>query len=353
MRTKLAIIALTSFAISAACLGGAFALGGRQLGDANFNFGDFGGGFGLPRCDIAASPAATAETRNIPWQDGSDARAAIAIPATTHYQAGSGDQLVVRGDPAIISHVRVHDGVVGLDCNTGFMHWGGEERVDVTLPGQRTFRKFEMLGSGDMQLSGLSQPDAKIEVAGSGTVETDGNVKNLNLEISGSGTVQSKGQTDDLRVNVNGSGKMHLADLAAKDTHVDISGSGKVDVAPQNSLNVDVSGSGTIILHSEPKSIDTDISGSGKIIHANGTVEDRHERHARLEHRHQLIRVTDAEIGNDIGNVVQEALADGRKPDPDQIRAAEDKLKQRIRARVAEELANADVGDDRDRDNDR
>ena len=353
MRTKLAIIALTSFAISAACLGGAFALGGRQLGDANFNFGDFGGGFGLPRCDIAASPAATAETRNIPWQDGSDARAAIAIPASTHYQAGSGDQLVVRGDPAIISHVRVHNGVVGLDCSDGFLHWGHDERIDVTLPGQRTFRKFEMEGSGDMQLSGLSQSDAKIEVAGSGTVETDGNVKNLNLEISGSGTVQSKGQTDNLRVNVNGSGKMQLADLAAKDTHVDISGSGKVDVAPQNSLNVDVSGSGTIILHSEPKSIDTDISGSGKIIHANGTVEDRHERHARLEHRHQLIRVTDAEIGNDIGNVVQEALADGRKPDPNQIRAAEDKLKQRIRARVAEELANADVGDDRDRDNDR
>lgn len=348
MRTKLAIIALSSFAISAACLGGAFALGGRQLGDANFNFGE---GFGLPRCDVAASPAATADTRSIPWQDGSDDRAVIAIPASTHYQAGSGDQLVVRGDPAIISHVRVHNGVVGLDCSDGFLHWGHDERIDVTLPGKRTFRKFEMEGSGDMQLSGLSQPDAKIEVAGSGTVETDGTVKNLNLEISGSGTVQSKGQTNDLRVNVNGSGKMQLADLAAKDAHVDISGSGKVDVAPQNSLNVDISGSGSIYLHSEPKSIDTDISGSGKIIHANGTVEDRHERHARLEHRHQLIRVTDAEIRNDIGAAVQEALADGGAPDPDRIHAAEDKLRERIRTRVAEELANADVGDD-DKDSD-
>jgi len=341
MRTKLAVIALSSFAISAACLGGAFALGGQQLGDANFNFD----GFGQPRCDVSASPTATADTRSIPWQDGSDDRAVIAIPARTHYQAGSGDQLVVRGDPAIISHVRVHNGTVELDCSDGFMHWGHDDRIDVTLPGQRTFRKFEMLGSGDMQLSGLSQPEAKIEVAGSGTVETDGNVRNLNLEISGSGTVESKGQTDDLRAEVNGSGKMRLADLAAKDAHVDISGSGKVDVAPQNSLNVDISGSGTITLHSEPKSVQTDISGSARIIHSNGTVEDRHERHAWLEDRHErvIIRITDAEIGNAVGDVVQQALADGRAPD--QIHAAEAKLKERIRSRVAEELAHADVGD--------
>jgi hypothetical protein len=174
-------------------------------------------------------------------------------------------------------------------------------------------------------------------------------VRNLNLEISGSGTVESKGQTDDLRAEVNGSGKMRLADLTAKDAHVDISGSGKVDVAPQNSLNVDISGSGTITLHSEPKSVQTDISGSGRIIHANGTVEDRHERHARLEGQHErVIRITDAEIGDAVGDVVQEALAHGDAPDPDQIHAAQTKLKEQIRARVAQELAHADVGDDDD-----
>jgi Putative auto-transporter adhesin, head GIN domain len=344
MRTKLAIIALSSFAISAACLGGAFALGGRQLGDANFNFD----GFGLPRCEASASPAATAETRTLPW-DGNSDRVAVAFPANTHYQAGSGDQLVVRGDPAIISHVRVHNGTVELDCHDGFMHFGREDRIDVTLPGRRTFRTFEMLGSGDMQLAGLSQQDAKLSLEGSGTIESDGKVDNLSLEIDGSGTIQSKGQSDDLHVEVNGSGKLGLADLAAKNANVDISGSGKVDVAPQDSLHVDISGSGTIYLHSEPKSIQTDISGSGKIIHANGTVEDRRERHARLEGQHErVVRITDAEIGNAVGDVVQEALANGDAPDPDQIHAAEAKLKERIRARVAQELAHADLGDDDD-----
>ena len=348
MRTKLAIIALSSFAVSAACLGGAFALGGGQLGDATFNFSDFGGGFGLPSCGISGSPAATAETRSLPWQDGNDDRAAIAIPAVTHYQAGSGDQLVVRGDPAILSHIHVRNGTVELDCRNNFMHWGKENRIDVTLPGKRTFQKFEMLGSGDMQLNGLSQPETKVEIDGSGTIETEGNVNKLHLEIDGSGTVQSKGQTDDVRVEVNGSGNVKLADLVNKDAHVDISGSGKVEIAPQNSLNVDISGSGTIYLKSEPKNIESDFSGSGRIIHPNGTVGDRHERHAELEgkYRHHAIYVGSGRDGHEINAIVQEAVRNGRAPDPDRLQAAEEKLNAKIREKVVKELDKVNLDDD-------
>ncbi len=342
MRTKLAVIALSSFAVSAVCLGGAFALGGNQIGDAVFNFDDMG----LARCDASGSPAATSDTRTLPW-DGEGDKVAIAIPANAHYQAGQGDQLVVRGDPAIIAHVRVHNGTVDLDCHNGFMHFGREDRIDVTLPGRRTFRTFEMLGSGDMQLSGLSQQDAKLSMEGSGTIETDGKVDNLKLEIDGSGTIRSSGQTNDLNVEVNGSGTIKLADLAAKNANIDISGSGKVDVSPQDSLDADISGSGTIYLHSEPKTIHTDFSGSGRLVHPNGTVQDRHEeRHAQLEKRHERrIRVIDEETGSEIEAVVQKAAANGQAPDPDEIQAATAKLKDRIRARVARELANADIGD--------
>ena len=346
MRTKLALIALSGFTVSAVCLGGAFALSGGQLGDAAFNFGDIGDSFGLPRCEAVGTPATTAETRSVPWDGGGD-RAAIAIPATTHYQAGSGDQLVVKGDPAIISHIRVHNGVVSLDCRNGFMNWNNGNRVDVTLPGRRTFQKFELMGSGNMQLNGLSQPEARVEIDGSGTIETEGKVDKLHLEIDGSGTVQSKGQTDDVRVEVNGSGNVRLADLVNKDAHVDISGSGKVEIAPQNSLNVDISGSGTIYLKTEPKSIESDFSGSGKIIHPNGTVEDRHERHAELErkYRHHADDSSGDVNGDEINAIVREAVRNGRAPDPDRLQAAEERLNAKIRDKVAKELDKVDLDD--------
>ncbi len=328
MRTQLAIIAVSAFAVSAVSLGGAFALGGNAIGNAVFDFG----GFDLPRCDAMGTPTSTATTRALPW-DGDSDRAAVALPANTHYQAGVGDQLVVKGDPEIIAHVRVRNGVVELDCRGGFFHFGRTDRVDVTLPGKRSFRRFELLGSGDMQLAGLSQPEARLLLAGSGTIEAEGTVDKLNVDLRGSGTVAAKGKTDDLNVDVKGSGKINLGDLAARNVDIDIAGSGKVDVAPQDALNVDVAGSGTVYLRSEPKSIDTHFAGSGRIVHTDGSVEGRHhERHARADDT----AIRDAAL---------RVLENSDNPDSDALTRAKADLRARIRARVVEEIANAPLGD--------
>jgi len=304
MRTKLAIIAVSGFAVSAVCLGGALALGGNQLGNAIFGT-DVASLINLPRCDVTADPVATATSRTLSW-NGDGERAAIALPANIHWRAGSGDQLIVAGDPTLISHIRVKDGLVSLDCNGDF-HLGKNERVDVTLPGRRTFKTFALLGTGDAELSGLSQPDVKLSIAGSGDIQADG-------------------KTDNLTVDVRGSGNLKLSDLAAKNVDVDIKGSGKAEVAPQDSLNVSLAGSGTIYLRNEPRKIETSIHGSGTIVHPDGTRQDRgHGRHARAE---------DAAIRA----AVLEALASDGDSDNDEMERAKDRLKARIRARIAHEL---------------
>jgi hypothetical protein len=307
MRTKLAIIAVSGLAISAVCLGGAFALGGHAIGNAVFGT-DLSSLADLPRCDTKAQPVATASSRSLPW-DGNGDRAAVALPANVHYQAGSGDQLVVKGDPDFIAHIRVKDGLIALDCNGNF-HLGKDDRIDVTLPGRRTFKSFALLGTGDVQLDGLSQPEVKLTVAGEGDI-------------------RANGKTENLKVDVRGSGNLKLGDLAAKSVDVDIKGSGKVEVAPQDSLNVDLAGSGTIYLRSEPKKIETSIHGSGNIIHPDGTRQGgrSYERHARAQDA--MIRMA-----------VLQALENDGDTDRDEMKRAKARLKARIRARVAQELAN-------------
>ena len=339
MRTKLAVIAVSGFAISAVCLGGAFALGGNAVGNAVFDFG----GFDLPRCDTTGQGSATADTRSLAW-DGSD-RAAVALPANTHYQAGQGDQLVVKGDPAIISHIRIHDGVVGLDCHGGAF-FGRDRRIDVTLPGKRTFRTFEVMGIGDMQLSGLSQSEVALKVAGTGTITADAKVSKLDMDVSGDGTVEAKGQTDKLNVDVSGSGKIRAGELTANDATVDISGLGNIEVAPEGALNVDMSGAGTIYLKKEPRSIQSDISGAGRIVHPDGESQgsSRHMRHARA-------------YGPDVGLIVQQAVEQAARAQDreeqenstaqsqrsrDEIEIAKTHLRERIRAEVARELEKAE-----------
>jgi len=305
MRTKLAIIAVSGFAISAVCLGGAFALGGNVAGNAVFDFG----GFDQPRCDTMGQPTVTADTRSLAWE-GED-RAAVALPANIHYRAGNGDKLIVKGDPEVVAHVRVRNGVVELDCHGGHFNLGRDNRLDITLPG-RAFKSFDLLGVGDMQLADLSQPDVKITLAGSGNIE-------------------ASGKTDNLGVNIRGSGKITLGELVAKTADVSIAGSGTVEVAPQDALDVSIAGSGNIYLKNEPKKLQTSIAGSGRIVHPDGETQSvpRHNRHARAEEA--IIR-----------SAIMAATANDNDADQD-LERAKAELNAKIKERVARELSNAEV----------
>ena len=377
MRSNLALIAISGFAVSAVCLGGAFALGGEAVGDAIMGVGNFG----QPSCQVGGPLT----SRTLPWDGGND-RVAVEMHADATYQAGSGDQLVIKGDPGMVSHVYVRDGVVGIDCRNNF-HFGKSPRLELTLPG-RPFRTFEQRGSGNMRLAGLVQPDTKLSIEGSGDIQADAKVERLTVRVAGSGDVTATGSAGALDVNLEGSGDVKLSGLATKSAHVKIDGSGNVEVAPQDAsrvdvisegsgdfeaagttnnltvsvegsgdmklgrlaagivnvgihgsgnvdvaprdaLKVEIDGSGDVTLRNEPKKIETSIAGSGDIIHADGTRQSRHsERHARTD--------------EDLGAVIDRAAAEGRAPEPDELERAKAKLKARIRHEIAQGLAGED-----------
>jgi Putative auto-transporter adhesin, head GIN domain len=381
MRGKLVAVAVTGFAISAVCLGGAFALGGEGVGNTLLDVGNFG----QPRCDVTGSSGGA--SRSLPWNGLGD-RVAIDFAADTIYRAGSGDQLIVRGDPAVISHVFVRDGVVGIDCRHNGSFFRDTPRIEVTLPG-RAFRTFEQRSSGDMRITGLSQPDAKLAIEGSGNIQADGKVERLSVRVAGSGDItatgsagaldvdlqgsgnvslgglvtksahveingsgnveiaprdasrvdiagsgsgdfEATGTADSLTVAVQGSGDMNLGSLVANSVNVNVRGSGNVEIAPRDALKVDIAGSGNVTLRNEPTKIETQIVGSGDIIHVDGTRQTRHsrERHARAD--------------DDLGVVIDRAVANGTSPDHDELERAKAKLKARIRHQVAQALAGDD-----------
>lgn len=245
MSTKLALIALSGFAVSVACLGAAAAFEAGGTLAHSISFGDFD----LPRCDL--SPTGQSATRSLNW-DGSDT-AGVALVANVHYRRGQGDQLVVKGDSALVPHVVIEDGSVRLDCRARGLR---NMRLDVTLPG-RTFQSFSLAGVGDMTLEGIDQRD-------------------LQLHLAGAGNISASGKTENLELHVAGAGDAKLAQLAADRVSLHVAGSSNIDVAPKGDLDIHIAGSGTVTLHSEPRSIETHISGSGRIVHADGSVSGRH-----------------------------------------------------------------------------
>jgi Putative auto-transporter adhesin, head GIN domain len=313
MAYKLATIAVIGLAASATCMGAAAAIGGKDFGNG---FDDFSLFSGKPRCEVIAG--ATAGSRTLDW-DGSD-HLGLSVNGHASYAPGSGDKVLVSGDPQILAHLRVHDGDIEMDCR------GWHDRTKdlaITLPG-REFRKFDIAGGGNLILDKLDQAGLKIDIAGSGSVRAQGRIDDLDIDvagsgkadlnqitarqasieiagsgsvrasgkidtlkmeiagsgdadfdqitarqaevgIAGSGTIRAKGSIDDVNIEIEGSGRADFGEVTTRTAKVEIGGHGNVDIAPSEAAKIEISGSGDVNLHSNPKRLDSDISGSGRI----------------------------------------------------------------------------------------
>jgi hypothetical protein len=272
---KLAIIAIIGLTASAACIGAAAAIGGKDFGNG------FDGDFSLfdsrPRCEAVAG--ATATSRDIDW-DGSD-HVGLAIYGPATYAPGTNDKLHVTGDPQVLAHLRVRDGTIEMDCH-GWRDRAGD--ITLTLPG-REFRIFSLDGGGNLTINGLNQTDVTIAIGGAGKVRANGKLETIKLaiggsgnidfdqitarhakaNIGGSGTIRAKGAIDDLDIGIGGSGTADFGAVTSRTVDVHIGGHGNVDIAPSQMAKISIGGSGDVTLHSNPKELETHIGGSGQI----------------------------------------------------------------------------------------
>jgi hypothetical protein len=234
---KLAIVAVIGLTASAACMGAAAAIGGKNFGDG-MDFSMFGD---RPSCEAVAG--ATATSRTLDW-DGSD-HVGLAVGGHATYTPGTDNQVHVSGDPQVVAHVRVRNGNIEMDCNNHGLFHDATSSLQITLPGQE-FKKFGIAGSGNLLLQKLDQPLLKVSIAGSGSIRADGKVQNADIHIAGSGDVD-------------------LGQVAAQIVTVHIAGSGNTDIAPSNEADIHIAGSGDVNLHTNPKILDQHIAGSGRI----------------------------------------------------------------------------------------
>jgi hypothetical protein len=274
MAYKLATIAVIGLTASAVCMGAAAAIGGKDFGNG---FDDFSFFDSKPRCEAVAGGTAT--SRDLDW-DGSD-RFGLAVQGRASYTPGNDSRMHITGEPQLLTHLRVRDGVLEMDCR------GWRDRAHdlaITLPG-RNFRKFAIMGGGNLTLDRLDQDNAKIEIDGAGDVKANGRIGDLKVtingsgnadfdqllsrqakaEIHGSGTIRAKGKVDELDIGIAGSGRADFGQVASRNAQVHIGGHGDVDIAPSEEAKIRIGGSGDVYLHSDPKSLDTEIGGSGRI----------------------------------------------------------------------------------------
>jgi hypothetical protein len=107
-------------------------------------------------------------------------------------------------------------------------------------------------------------------LAGSGRIAAGGlDTGSLEVGISGSGTMKCTGTAERVNAHIAGSGEIDTRELDAAAVSVRISGSGRVTVKARDTLEVRIAGSGDVRYLGAPR-VTTHISGSGGVLQVSG-----------------------------------------------------------------------------------
>jgi hypothetical protein len=256
MIKKLFVIAGITAGVSIVCLAGAFALAGQEITTKGYSISVVEDGDHIRfRKGDAAKPTPQV-TRTIAWT-GSDFLSSD-LDADVEYVQGAEASIRITGPQALVDAIRFDNGklwmldapsipdsvnfTIGKD---GIDAQSNKEglRIVVTAP---SVTRFQVLGSGVLDIHNYDQP--KIDV-----------------EVHSSGSFHGSGVTQVATINVSGSGEADLEDLRAKDATVRLSGSGGTDIHASGKVKVDLSGSGNVELKTKPESLESNISGSGSL----------------------------------------------------------------------------------------
>ena len=137
----------------------------------------------------------------------------------------------------------------------------------LVLNGSRLESDDEGWSGGPVTVT-MSAPNVRsFSLAGSGELDIANYAQDsLDIDLSGSGRVNAKGKAGSVRLDISGSGDADLGGLQASEVRADISGSGRARVAPTQTADLHISGNGEIDLATHPANVSSDVTGSGRIV---------------------------------------------------------------------------------------
>lgn len=141
---------------------------------------------------------------------------------------------------------RVENGELTIDSDKNILN-GNRLKVFISAV---AFDKIQLSGSGNIEsLSCINTQDLELSISGSGNIEICGNAATLNAKVSGSGNINAYG-----------------IEATAVDSRV--SGSGNIKVTANETLEATITGSGNIYYKGSPQ-VNSHVQGSGRVVNKN------------------------------------------------------------------------------------
>jgi hypothetical protein len=179
------------------------------------------------------------------------------VPSFTAIEVeGSGTVTLSQGIVQSFS-VETDDNVMDLvktEVVGGVLHLGFVHDVSIGRLTRLAFRitapridGIVISGSGDVHAATVLRTSSlSLEIRGSGSIDASVNTDSLQTHVGGSGGINVAGSARDLSVTIDGSGSVRARDLESGTANVRINGSGGADVTVQDTIMININGSGDV-----------------------------------------------------------------------------------------------------------
>jgi hypothetical protein len=126
---------------------------------------------------------------------------------------------------------------------------------------------IHLAGTGSIRSASIRADDLKATISGSGKIQFRRlDAKDVKVVVSGSGTVDlGSGRVEALNVTVTGAGDVIAGKLRADAGRVLISGAGTTTLWPEKTLDVRITGAGSVRYYGDPQVVDRKVAGVGNI----------------------------------------------------------------------------------------
>jgi hypothetical protein len=209
----------------------------------------------------------TSETREVPAVDG----VRLATAGELIVTQGDRESLEITAEAEELTRIvtEVRDGMllIGRDGPAA----GFSLRRPVFRLTMKRIAALETHSSGSISARNIRTDSLRILVSSSGGVSIDAlEARALDVRISSSGSVRLLGSVDRQTVLLTSSGDYAGGKLASRTADVRVSSSGSATLRVSDSLEADVTSSGSVRYYGSPPAVKGHVTSSGKLVRLGG-----------------------------------------------------------------------------------
>lgn len=181
-------------------------------------------------------------------------------------EQGNEESLTIEAPRDYLRYITsdVQNNTLMIDTRRGFIG-GPIQRVIYTIT-VRDLEKISLEGAGAVKIFELDTDDLEINLTGAGSVEVDDLKANtLDVNLNSAGAIIIAGEVDSQDVDISGIGSYEAGDLYSNEAEILLTGAGSAVVWVEDSLDVEVTGVGSVSYFGENPDVYQNVSGLGSV----------------------------------------------------------------------------------------